>query len=176
MKSNEAVDWQVPSESTGIWRHKNGIIFHSLFNYLVIHLFFICLLILLKNKGLHKMGDLVPCFITRRNVSQRFQRYEGGQTPQARRSTNYPSTWLAASELNFMPQLMKIIVTFQPNDFCVSKLHGFDPKFSEESFKAGLKLVGCAVKELWIFKLFHLISFKLIYSSFIYLFYLFIFH
>ena len=47
-----------------------------------------------------------------------------------------------------MPQLMKIIVTFQPNDFCASKLHGFDLKFSEESFKTGLKLVGCAVKEL----------------------------
>ena len=45
-------------------------------------------------------------------------------------------------------QLMKIIVTFQPNDFCVSKLHGYDPKFSEESFKAGLKLVGCTIKEL----------------------------
>ena len=133
--------------------------FHSLFNYLYIYLFslFICLLILLKNKGLHKMGDLVPCFITRRNFSQRFQRYEEGQTPQARRSTNYPSTWLAASPLNFMLQLMKIILIFQPNDICVSKLHGFDPKFSEESFKAGLKLVGCAVKELWIFKLFHLI-------------------
>ena len=24
------------------------------------------------------MGDLVPCFITRRNFSQRFQRYGGG--------------------------------------------------------------------------------------------------
>ena len=55
---------------------------------------------------------------------------------------------------------MKIIVTFLPNDFCVSKLHGFDPKFSEESFKIGLKFVGCAVKELWIFN--YLIWFNLI--------------
>ena len=43
--------------------------------------------------------------------------------------------------------MMKIIVTFQTNNFCVSKLHGFDPKFSEESFKTGLKLVGCVIKD-----------------------------
>ena len=127
---------------------------------LVIYFLFIYFIDLFENKGLHKWviwGDLVPRFTTRRNFSQRFQRYGGGQTPQARRSTNYPSTWLAASAVNFMPQLMKIIVTFQPNDFCVSKLHGFDLKFSEESFKTGLKLVGCTVKELWISKLFHLV-------------------
>ena len=58
-----------------------------------------------------------------------------------------------------MPQLMKLIVTFQPNDFCVSKLHGFDQKFSEKSFKTGLKLVGYAVKELQFFLI---ISFRLI--------------
>ena len=65
-----------------------------------------------------------------------------------------------------MPQMMKIIVTFQPNDFCVSKLLGFDPKFSEESFKTGLKLVGCTVKELWIFNysiLFNLINLFIFY-------------
>ena len=52
--------------------------FHSLFNYLFIHLFFIYLFIyFVENKGLHKMGALVPRFTTRRNFSQRFQRYEG---------------------------------------------------------------------------------------------------
>ena len=50
--------------------------------------------------------------------------------------------------VEFYATMMKIIVSFQPNDFCVSKLHGFDPKFSEESFKTSLKLVGCVVKEL----------------------------
>ena len=52
--------------------------------------------------------------------------------------------------------MLKNIATSQPNDFCVNKLYGFDPNFSEESFKIGLKFVGCVVKELWIFN--HLLS------------------
>ena len=140
-----------------------------LFIYLLFYLF----IYFVENKGLHKMGALVPRFTTRRNVSQRFQRYEGvrpirqeGQrTIRARDSREFYAA-IDENHRNF----------FNRTTFCVSKLHGFDPKFSEESFKTGLKLVGCAVKELWIFKLFHFISFKLIYSSFIYLFYLFIFH
>ena len=31
------------------------------------------------------MGDLVPRFITRRNFSQRFQRYEGGSDPSGKK-------------------------------------------------------------------------------------------
>ena len=94
------------------------------------------------------MGALVPRFTTRRNFSQRFQRYEGVRPLRQEGQRTIRARDSFTSAVNCMPQLMKIIVTFQPNDFCVSKLHGFDLKFFEESFKTGLKLVGCAVKEL----------------------------
>ena len=57
--------------------------------------------------------------------------------------------------------MMKNIVTFEPNDFLLNKLRGFDPKYSGESFKTGLKSVRCVFKEFnEFFDYFHRVYFR----------------